>query len=514
MRIGYVSDERFLAVPGVWVEVQHAQGSSSTQSSASGAIDVDAPPGVCTVLLNAPGYGAKRVQVEIGNGQVHQFRLLRDSLLGYVWPKWSRAGEQAEFRVHAPESYKLGLWRYGWEKEFIRNLGWFDDHGPRPTIQTVPDGDFTQTGVQWNRTGYALRWHPQRVVAPARSGLYYFHAKTPAGLFFNFPWIVMPSKPQAKIAVLCSNITWNAYNNFGGRSNYVNQDALPPTPVLNARQELTRFTEPGTWPFEDFAAPLSFDRPELFNVVPEDAKITDPVEGRLESAMAPAEWRLLGWLEREGFAYDLYSETELHFGRIPLDQYDVVILNTHNEYFSKEMYFQVKEWVYQRGGKLIYFGGAGMQAELEFDDEYTIRCCQELIAPHRNEAAARLLGIEYTHDGFQSGAPFRVLDASHWVFANTGLANGDLFGVHSLHERCPGGASAHELDKISPDSPTNLQHLAKGANDDNTGADMTLYETASGGAVFAVGALAWTLSLVVDEPASRIAANVLRRFVE
>ena len=94
----------------------------------------------------------------------------------------------------------------------------------------------------------------------------------------------------------------------------------------------------------------------------------------------------------------------------------------------------------------------------------------------------------------------------------TGLQQGDLFGINSLHERCPGGASAHELDKTA-DSPANLQHLAKGANADNTGADMTYYETESGGAVFAVGALAWTLSLVVDEPASRITANVLRRFL-
>ena len=123
------------------------------------------------------------------------------------------------------------------------------------------------------------------------------------------------------------------------------------------------------------------------------------------------------------------------------------------------------------------------------------------------------MGVEYTHEGFQSGAPFRVLDASHWVFANTGLRNGDLFGIRSLHERCPGGASAHELDKISPYSPPNLQHLAKGTNADDNGADMTLYETESGGAVFAVGALAWTLSLVVDEPASRITNNLLRRFL-
>ena len=351
MRIGYVSDERFLALPGVAVEVHHAQGISVTQSTASGAIDVDTQPGPCTVLLNLAGYGAKRVKVEIGGGESYQFRLLRDGLLGYMWPKWVRAGEHSEFRVHSASAYKLGLWRYGQQSELIRNLGWYDDHGPRATVQITPDGDFTQSGIQWNKVGYGSQWHQQRVTAPERSGLYYLHAKNLQGEHFSFPWIVEPATPSAPIAVLASTITWNAYNNFGGRSNYVNQAGLPPTPTLAARQDLFRFTNPGTWPFEVTGAPLSFDRPELFNVIPEGTQITDPVDGRLESAMAPAEWRLLGWLEREGFAYDLYSETELHFENIDLSQYKVLILNTHPEYWSVEMYRRVKKWVYKEGGR-------------------------------------------------------------------------------------------------------------------------------------------------------------------
>jgi hypothetical protein len=512
MRIGYVSDERYLALPGVWVEVHHAQGIATTQTSAGGAIDVDAPPGPCTVLLNLAGYGAKRVQMEMGAGEPYQFRLLRDALLGYMWPKWTRSGESAEFRVHSPSAYKLELWRYGQSKTLVRNLGWYDDHGPRATIQTTPDGDYTQSGIQWNKVGYGSQWHQQQVIAPERSGLYYLHAKNLQGDFFSFPWIVQPATPSAPIAVLASTITWNAYNNFGGRSNYVNQAGLPPAPTLAARQDLFRFTNPGTWPFAVSGAPLSFDRPELFNVVPEHAQITDPVDGRLESAMAPAEWRLLGWLEKEGFAYDLYSETELHFGRIDLAKYKVLILNTHPEYWSVEMYRQVKAWVYERGGKVLYLAGCGLYAEVEFDDEQTMRCRQEGRTDLRGESEAKLLGIAYTHSGYQSGAPYRVLNSEHWVFAGTGLRNGDLFGKRSLHERCPGGASAHELDKIGADSPPNIQHLARGDNDGGQGADMTLYETESGGAVFAVGSLAWTLAIQVDEQVSRITANVLRRF--
>lgn len=513
--IGYVSDEQDVALADVAVElIDAAGGSVASYSRASGAIYADLAPGRYRAILNRAGYGAKSVEIEMRAGSPHRFRLLRDRLLGYAWPKWVCSGEQAEFRVHSPAAYRLDLWRYGYEKELIRNLGWYDDHGPRTTVQLTPDGDYTQIGVQWNRQGYGSRWHQQRVTAPERSGLYYFHAKTAQGEFFSFPWIVMPAQPAAEIAVLASNITWNAYNSFGGRSNYVNQAGLPPTPSVHARQDLLRFTQPGVWPYEVTSAPLSFERPELFNVVPEGAQITDSVAGRLESAMAPAEWRLLGWLEREGFAYDLYAEPALHFGRVELDRYHVLVLNTHPEYWSREMYFQVKEWVYKRGGKLMYLGGCGLLAEVEFLDAATMVCRQEERADLRGESAAHLLGVAYSHAGYQSGAPYRVLDATHWAFANTGLRNGDLFGHHSLHERCPGGASGHELDKIVPESPANLHHLAKGINAAESGADLVLFETSSGGAVFAAGSLCWTLSIIVDEGVSGVTANVLRHFLE
>ena len=88
--------------------------------------------------------------------------------------------------------------------------------------------------------------------------------------------------------------------------------------------------------------------------------------------MAPAEWRLLGWLEREGFGYDLYAEPQLHFDELDLDRYRVLILNTHPEYWSKAMYDRVKQWVFEKGGKLLYLAGCGLYAEVEFQDKDTI----------------------------------------------------------------------------------------------------------------------------------------------
>jgi hypothetical protein len=106
-----------------------------------------------------------------------------------------------------------------------------------------------------------------------------------------------------------------------------------------------------------------------------------------------------------------------------------------------------------------------------------------------------------------------VLNAGHWVFTGTGLRNGDLFGVASLHERCPGGASGHETDKISPSSPPGTLLLAKGLNPDDGGAELVYYETASGGAVFSAGSISYPASLLVDTPLSRITVNVITRFL-
>jgi hypothetical protein len=131
----------------------------------------------------------------------------------------------------------------------------------------------------------------------------------------------------------------------------------------------------------------------------------------------------------------------------------------------------------------------------------------------RVESEANLLGVVFTDTGIMTGAPCRVLDASHWVFEGTGLKDGDLFGQASLHMRCPGGASGHETDKVSASSPANVVRLAKGTNIDEGGAELALYDTPSGGAVFAAGSIAWPSSILVDGCVSRITANVLVRFL-
>src|SRR5260370_25402930 len=119
-------------------------------------------------------------------GKRHQCRMLSAGLLGFMWPKWVRSGERSEIRVHSVEQYQLSLWRYGLRKELISVIGWYDEHGPRAVMQLTPDGDFTQTGVEWNKLGCGPPSITQFIAAPERKGLYYLWAETLAGRAVSF----------------------------------------------------------------------------------------------------------------------------------------------------------------------------------------------------------------------------------------------------------------------------------------------------------------------------------------
>lgn len=527
MLIGYVSDEDYVALVDVAVDFE--QGGAlvaSVRSTATGAIFVDLPLGAYRASFNKAGYGAKRVDVVLEAGKVDAFRLLSDRLLGYVFPKWARSGERGEFRVHSVHPYHLSLYRFGLKRELVRPIGWFDAHGARSVMQITPDGDYTQTGVKWNRVGWGSPHHTQFVEAPAQSGLYYFYARSASGEFFSFPWVVAPKTPTAKVAVLASTNTWNAYNAFGGRSNYVNSTGLPATPTVNARQDLMRYQGGGAyaeWQEENGKyAPLSFERPERLNHVPFETDVYHPIEGRDACHVAPAEWRLLAWLEREGFEYDLYAEAQLDSGLLDLDSYRVLILSTHPEYWSVEMYERVKRWVFERGGRLMYLGGNGLNCAVELTPEGAMVVHNKMPEEgsglesrfhSQHESEANLLGVVFTEAGIMTAAPYRVVEAEHWAFAGTGLKAGDLFGIQSLHERIPGGASGHETDKRSVFSPAGTVLLARGENPEEGGGEMVCYELPNGGACFSVGSITFPASVLVDEALSKVTRNVLERFL-
>jgi hypothetical protein len=542
MLIGYVSDEQHVAIADAQVEFVGGDEAVEVRSSASGAVRAELSPGTWRVTLAKPGYTRKFVDFGYAPDQPpHRFRLLSDRLLGYAWPKWARPGERVELRLHAQEPFRVSIWRYGWEKRQVADLGLFDSFGPGGDRQVVPDGDFTIDGCRWNENGFPFGPDDRNVIeAPAEPGLHYVHLKAQrSGTFFSFPLIVAPTSPRVDVAVLASTMDWNAYNDFGGRSNYVAAGELPLAPAVNVREDSPYLRDTGGrwWSRRDNDyAPLSFDRPEPVNRVGETEEITTPMWQIGTEHVAPTTWRLVGWLEREGIPFDLYAENQLDSGVLDLDAYRVLVLDQHPEYWTRKMYDAVKSWVFERGGRLVYLGGNGLDCEIELldggraarhldgDQSEWVRNRDFTGGPYsfsprrieregKYECPGNLLGVRTTLTGMGTAAPYKLRDADHFAFAGTGLAAGDLFGTETLDMRSIGrGASGHETDRTCEHTPANARMLAKGINRHEGGAELTTFETDSGGAVFSTGSISWICCLPVDDTISTITSNVIRGF--
>ena len=534
MVIGFVSDEMFVAIADAQLEFKRMDDGQRTEarSSASGAVNLDLPPGEYEVALAHPNFGSKISTLSISRDmQPHQFRLLSKSLVGYIWPKWCRSGEVGEIRFSAHEAVEISLWRYGWEKEFIRDIGRFQAFAPSGDSQTLPDGDIAKIGVNWNhdRFDYSPDLEALSVTAPEKSGLYYFHMKTSSGESFSFPWIVAPAKEvkEKEIAILTSNICWNAYNDWGGRSNYVAANKLPDAPTVSPTQSSPWFRPTGAiWWVGNSFEPLSFDRPEPVNSEELESKITDQIK-KIGSEHVAGEWRLLGWMEKEKYEYDLYSENQFDIGELDLEKYKVLILSTHPEYWTINMYEKLKDWVQNKGGKLLYLGGNGINCSVDLIGDEMIVNNMDLSdwLPHRaysgegalipsrfglrHEVESSLLGVVMSFAGMGTSAPYEAIDVDHPIFTNTNLKNGDKFGFNSLVSRCPGGASGHETDKRDSSTPANTRLHARGLNGEGAGAELVSLTTDSGGVVISVGSINWTASLPVDDQVALITRNAL-----
>ena len=96
MLVGYVSDERYMAVPDCALLFEQGSTVVPARSAANGAVYAELPSGTYNVALSNPGYGAKRVWMEVNPDRPYHFRLLTDCLLGYAWPKCVRSGERSD----------------------------------------------------------------------------------------------------------------------------------------------------------------------------------------------------------------------------------------------------------------------------------------------------------------------------------------------------------------------------------------------------------------------------------
>ncbi|MFD9500488.1 N,N-dimethylformamidase beta subunit family domain-containing protein [Streptomyces sp. NPDC060035] len=261
----------------------------------------------------------------------------------------------------------------------------------------------------------------------------------------------------------------------------------------------------------------------------------------------PERWEegLLRWLPGAGYPVEFCSGLDLHDGDELLGHYRLLVVNGHDEYWSMEMRDSVESFA-RRGGNLAFFAAntAWWQMRLE-DDGRTMVCHRDAVTDPMTALDPRRVTVEWSSspverpENTMTGVSFRrgagawgegmtimrkdaytVRFAAHWVFAGTGLVDGDPFAR---------GALGYETDACALEWDGDVPR-ATGA--DGTPASFVVLATADlrhwrpygqGGAatmgVFRLGAgtvfnaatINWGSVLEDDPVVDRITRNVLDR---
>ena len=277
---------------------------------------------------------------------------------------------------------------------------------------------------------------------------------------------------------------------------------------------------------------------------------------------------LIEWLERNEFRYDVAVDEDVHReGVEAFKHYRVVVTGSHPEYWTSQMLKALTEYLAD-GGRLMYLGGNGFYWVTAVADGrphlIEVRrgingtrtstsdpgesCLSFTGEPgglwrYRGLSPNQLVGVGFASEGWGGAAGYDQLPGSRdpraaWAFE--GIGQEEVIGDFGL---IMGGASGDEIDRFDPanGSPPEVIRLATsegrhsnyyqiviedltmvlpghgGEDDLRVRSDITLLQAPNGGAVFSVGSINWSGSLLTnggDNNVSRITGNVLRRFAQ
>ena len=485
-------------------------------SDENGVWSLSLTEGAQEVRFEKEGYAPK--QIPYRDAFPKLIRLLENETIGYQDKLWFLPGETVHARIHSPQPFEARLFRFGLAVKEILNLGEYP-----ATAQDVSDHVFVQEGLNWTKTvAYAI---PDDAVP----GLYGLRLIPKAGETYYITFLVSTpfdqSREPSDLLVLASTNNWETYNWWGGRSRYKNYEAearksfkgmlhnvgmkyMPEALKPRVRQLLGKHLvvsiadHPDDWQFQ----PLSIRRPHPDLSIP-----TDDVSSQFQSHLAPGEWRVLAWLEKHDIDYDIVSGYELHTRPELMQRYKAIVLSTHSEYWSREMFGGLKAF-HAQGGSILNLSGNSIYREIEYVHQHDIRC-RSLRFAHSVEDESSLIGVRFDYRGYMTAAPYEVVKQDHWVFQDTHVARGDLFAGTSLNNvPFHDGGSGWETDKITDTAPEDVILLAKGRNPKNGGSDMIIREPRNGsGWMFSASSITFGGSLLIDDVSSKIVLNVLSR---
>lgn len=335
----------------------------------------------------------------------------RTDTAAFAVPSSVEPGERVEVRVACAVPFDVEWYR----------VGWYGGDGARLVHRDVglPAAQDRAVSVHAS-TGLVEAVWPPAVAATVpdtwRSGLYVAVVRPTDGTAPSAaPFIVRaPLRSAAPVLFVSAGATWQAYNAWGGRSLYSYNSTGEPTPT-------------GT----TAAAVVSFDRPY-------DA------DGGL-GYLRKWEVQFIRWMERNGYDADYALDTDLETRPEILAPRRFTVLAGHAEYWSRPMRASMERAV-----------GAGMNAAFFSANEiyWQVRLGASTLGPDRRitcyksakrdpmrathpklttcrwretpvlEPEAAFLGVMYGHV-VQTPVDWVVASSGHWIYAGTGLRDGD-----------------------------------------------------------------------------------------
>ena len=396
------------------------------------------------------------------------------SIEGYAWETSVTAGNTLLFSVSttAP-NFTADIYR----------LGWYQGTGARliKTISNIP-GKFypmptmdPQTGLVDPQWPAAFSLHPDTTWT---SGIYLVKLTAATGKQSYIPFTITSTRASDFIFIHAVN-TSQAYNAWGGKSLYEFNSS-------NSKR----------------AYKVSFDRPLDRNTGAGD--------------LLNWEYQMIHWIERNGFDVSYASDVDMHVQPSLLQHHKAILIVGHSEYWTKEMRDSVEATV-GGGVNLGVFGANTMRWQIRYEPQpfgshplanRVIVCYKDakldplygkdnshvtvrFSDPPLNRPEQTILGVEYNNYNSSRDFSWVVSDANQWLFAGTGLKNGDSI-PHIV---------GYEYDAISSHFPIppGDQSLSSspviGLDGSHSTSNSTIYTAASSARVFTSGTMQWSWGL-------------------
>jgi len=459
----------------------HAKAAASSAQAAQGAQEEETAataPAQLSVGLGPAGPTAAWVKAENAKPGSAGWRLTdiaRDNEIeGYADRVSINMGERVSLYISTTtDSYHVEVYRMGYYQGLGARLVWTSptEAGVRQARPTVASG----TNM------VEARWDPSITVQTTEAawpeGDYLFKLVASTGKQSYIALTIRNDQSKASFEVMNAVTTWQAYNLWGGYDLYEGSDG-------RASDGNHRATV------------VSFDRPY---------KIGDGSGDFLGN-----EYPLVSLLESQGSDITYVTNVDVDEHPERLSQHKALISLGHDEYYSLAMRNGL-ESARDSGVNLMFLGANAIYRHIRFassplgpdrhEINYRSASADPLTGkddadvtvswrePPTNDPESKLIGDYYQCNPVQ--ADMVVSDASDWIFAGTGVKNGQKLA----------GVVGSEYDRYTPRSaptPPNVQVLThsplvcRGKSDYS---DSTYYTASSGAGVFASGTIAWIAHL-------------------